>query len=106
MKYSEMIDKLSDYPEFVQDNDLWWGYYLPGYKTEFSMIAFNDEGCSLIYNNENHVFFKYDEPYLAANTDIPDLTTEIFENFIKLKLQEIRAYKAAYIEKQIKKDFV
>lgn len=106
MTYLEMINKLADYPEFVQDNDLWWGYYLPGYKTEFSMIAFNDEGCSLIFNNECHLYFKYDEQYLTVDTDIPDLTTEVFENFIYFKLKEIRDYKAAYVEKQIKKDFV
>ena len=106
MKFTEMIDKLAEYPEFEQDGDLWWGYKLPGYKTEFSMVGFDDEGCSLIYNNENQLYFKFDKKHLTVDTDIPQLTTEIFENFIRFKLKEIRAYKAAYIEKQIKKDFV
>ena len=106
MTYTDIIEKLGDYPEFEQDGDLWWCYKLPGYRTEFSLVAFDDEGCSLIYNNENHLYFKFDERYLTADTNIPQLTTEILENFIKFKLKEIRAYKAAYLEKQIKKDFV
>ena len=106
MTYTDMIEKLGDYPEFEQDGDLWWCYKLPGYRTEFSLVGFDDEGCSLIYNNENHLYFKFDERYLTADTNIPQLTTEILENFINFKLKEIRAYKAAYLEKQIKRDFV
>ena len=109
MKYIEMIDKLGEYPEFEQDADLWWGFYLPGYKTEFMMVGVTDEYVNLIYTPQRQETYKFSDwdgsGWLFTESEIIGLTDEILDNFINDSLSFIKTQKALYAEKQLNEDF-